>query len=371
MATYTLTQKLYALEEVVLALLTSLLKKKDLNECYYWLNEIYLSVSETELRKRIGQIYYDFYYTLNPTVESVLPSMDIKLLIAKLFHLDNSPLVFILCHAVPVKPTYVYITKNQPPAAWLVKDARLHNFMRAVTKTHYDGICYHAHKLLRNEGVTGEELVKALGFHFKKAFIEKVPSLMRDDFHYVMLAYAKLHAERRTPIAPLAACDAPAPVARDAPAPVARDAPYSIPPTIAGFKLQRWQVDYGATCGAIDRLKYDPTLIAFGLAMKESTDLTGLFRANANYIREHLNAEEAALFTGMPAAEVMQSLVEEHYADIVSEQRAKQHLWLQKYATTNLVERVPSFGAAWLRELYPTLDAKLMSLIKYKMFDTY
>jgi hypothetical protein len=371
MATYTLTQNLYALEEAVLALLTALLKKNDQKECHYWLNEISLSVSETELRKILGQIYYDFYYILNPTVVNELMSMDINRLIDKLFLLDNSPFVFILCQAKPVKPKFVYI--NKKPATWLVElnDERLHDFMRAVNKSHYDGICYHANKLLLKEGLSGEALVKALCSYFKKPFIEKVPTMMRDDFQYVMTVYAYLHCKTEY----ISLSSEMASLKLDtAFAPTAFGQKYIIPPTIAGFKLRRWQQVYGKTIvSPKERLLYDPILIAFGLSLKGSNSLTDMFSAVTNYIKIHLNAEELDLFTGMPADEEedMQTIADQNYADILKEQQTQQQLWLQQYPGAKLVERLPTFGTVWLSEVFPNLEAKMLDLIKYKMFEIY
>ena len=75
---YTLTHNLYGLDEVVLAWLTALLKKQDINECYYWLNELCISVSVSNIRKIIGHVYYDFYYALN---DDDLDSLDLQQLI--------------------------------------------------------------------------------------------------------------------------------------------------------------------------------------------------------------------------------------------------------------------------------------------------
>lgn len=381
MATYTLTQNLYALEEAVLALLTALLKKKDLKECHYWLNEISLSISETELRKTLGQIYYDFYYILNPTVVvNELMTMDIKRLIDKLFLLDNSPFVFILCQAKPVKPIFVYI--NKKPASWLVElnDERLHDFMRAVNKSHYDGICYHANKLLLKEGVSGEALVKALCSYFKKPFILKVQTMMRDDFQYVISVYAKFHGKTEdiSLSGQMASLKLDTSFVPTSFVPTSFGQKYLIPSTITGFKLRRWQQVYSKTnvganaVGLRDRLMHDPILIAFGLSLKGSNSLTDVFSAIVNYIRIHLNTEELDLFAGMPAAEEdMQTIVDDNYADILKEQEAQQHLWLQQYPGANLVKRLPTFGTVWLHEVFPNLEAKMFDLIKYKMFETY
>ena len=66
MTTYTLTRFLYIKDEVELSLVTALLKKKNLQECYYWAFELYYSGFDTELFQLLWKIYFDFYYEYNP-----------------------------------------------------------------------------------------------------------------------------------------------------------------------------------------------------------------------------------------------------------------------------------------------------------------
>ena len=61
-----LTRFLYIYDEVCISLLTSLLKKQSLDECYFWTSELYLSGLEKECWEFIWFVYYDFYYIDNP-----------------------------------------------------------------------------------------------------------------------------------------------------------------------------------------------------------------------------------------------------------------------------------------------------------------
>jgi len=55
------TRYLYNADEVVLTFIESLLKEKELNECYFWIYEYYKSGFEDETWSLLWKIYYDFY----------------------------------------------------------------------------------------------------------------------------------------------------------------------------------------------------------------------------------------------------------------------------------------------------------------------
>ena len=59
------TRYLYVKDEVKLALITSLLDKKE--KALFWAYELYYSGFELELFNHLWKIYFDFYYTLNPS----------------------------------------------------------------------------------------------------------------------------------------------------------------------------------------------------------------------------------------------------------------------------------------------------------------
>lgn len=63
----TFTRYLYLKDEVELSLMISLLNKKD--SAIYWAFELYYSGFEEELFQHLWKIYYDFYYSLNPSFQ--------------------------------------------------------------------------------------------------------------------------------------------------------------------------------------------------------------------------------------------------------------------------------------------------------------
>ena len=102
--TYTLTRFLYIKDEVEISLMTALLKKQNLQECYYWTFELYYS--EFDVFQLLWKIYFDFYYELNPCMEDYMLKkhvlweegkkiIHIASIVRNLFRLKSSPNAFI------------------------------------------------------------------------------------------------------------------------------------------------------------------------------------------------------------------------------------------------------------------------------------
>ena len=64
------TRYLYEKDEVKLSLLLCILNKKE--EAIFWAYELYYSGFKTELVNLFWTMYYDFYYTSNPSFEKYL-----------------------------------------------------------------------------------------------------------------------------------------------------------------------------------------------------------------------------------------------------------------------------------------------------------
>jgi len=373
----TLTQNLYLVDEVKLALSTALLKKADLNECHYWLNELSLSLDETEVRKYLQGVYYDFYYMLDSTLLFLSECLDdVKTLVERLFQLHATPVVFLLGQMKTERPKIIYINKKgSAVASWLaaIKDERLYPFMRAVNKSqnqyNFDGISYYANKLLMHIG--GEEIVEALCTYYKSPFIKKSDlNGIHDDLQYVLAIYAKLQllckgyktVERVRTVKNMRTVE-----------PVMN---YSIPLSIGAFKLERWQNKENALDACADvnalwkRLMHDPILIAFGLSLSLASSLTETLFAVANYIKAQLDEAEMENFIGVDEenTEMM-----DYYTNIVLEQKEKQRLWLEKLNkeySPNVVrvkEIMPSFACVWLNDVFPDIEPELLRLMQYKM----
>lgn len=70
MSKFEFTRFLYLKDEVILSFVISLLEKKNLHECYFWLSEIYYS--KYDIDNLLFKIYYDFYFVKNKLFKNYL-----------------------------------------------------------------------------------------------------------------------------------------------------------------------------------------------------------------------------------------------------------------------------------------------------------
>ena len=70
MSNYILTRFLYSEDEVIFSFITSLLKKDNISESYYWAYELYYS--GTDIFSLFWKIYFDFYREHNPKFEGYI-----------------------------------------------------------------------------------------------------------------------------------------------------------------------------------------------------------------------------------------------------------------------------------------------------------
>ena len=360
----TLTQNLYLMDEVKLAFLTALLKKQDLNECHYWLNEMHLSLEEREVRNYLEQIYYDFYYAMDTYY--FVYSESVKALVERLFHLNASPLVFLLGQLKTERPKIISI-KKKDSSSELSK--YVYPFIQAVSKNQYQTISSYANKLLVSKQATRDELVKALYSYYKNEHDKILHVGINDDFRYVMAVYARFHLSCQNTFETVESIN--------------KKTEYTIPLSISSFKLQRWSL-----IAAMDReeetlfkkLTNDPLLIAFGLSLHSVNSVTDILFATVKYIKTYLNPEDLDNFIDGGDSSMMlgdAGLGE----NIIIEQKMKQRLWLEdlmKEYSPRVVKikdimMLPTFAAGWLKEVFPNIVdmADLLLLVEYKMLELF
>ena len=155
--TLELTKHLYNKDEVIYSLITSLLTKRDLNECYYWIFELYYS--EIDIFTIIWKIYLDFYFTLNPVLERHIRkkhslwiqspnNKHIAFIIKNLFNSKICYNVFILTQYATIceYPTHIY--KGRKPK-WCTKyPIEFHNWLRSIDKNLFENIVYYTKHIL-------------------------------------------------------------------------------------------------------------------------------------------------------------------------------------------------------------------------------
>ena len=180
-----LTRFLFIKDEVVLSLITALLKKQDLSECYYWIFELYYS--GFEVFQLMWKIYFDFYYELSPKMEDYIlkkqslfdnnnnnnnnndnndnKMIHIAAIIRNLFRLTPTSNVFMLRHymEIDICPTIIYKnSSNNTNYKWLCGyPVKYHKLLMSVYNGHVENICYYI-KLLLESGEDNVENIRRI-----------------------------------------------------------------------------------------------------------------------------------------------------------------------------------------------------------------
>ncbi len=144
MAKLILTRFLYIFDEVCISFLTSLLKKQTLDECYFWMSELYLSGFHAQSWDLIWFIYYDFYYIHSPFFEEYLSKKhstnDLKSIISvvkNMFKMKSSSQVFITRQYNNQVKEITRIFRGKKPN-WLLKyPSKYHALFRFIDKQLY------------------------------------------------------------------------------------------------------------------------------------------------------------------------------------------------------------------------------------------
>ena len=155
-----LTKHLYNCDEVIYSLITSLINKRELKECYFWTFELYYS--EIDVFPILWKIYLDFYFKLNPVLERHFRkhhaickkernNKSIAFIIKNLFQSKSCYDVFILVQysTIAEHPTMIY--KGRKPKWCLQYPSEYQNWLRSIDKNHYENMVYYTKKLLNTK----------------------------------------------------------------------------------------------------------------------------------------------------------------------------------------------------------------------------
>ena len=195
-----LTQYLYNEEEVKLSFMYSILTKQDISEVYYWLFEIYYSNeddradnpdqsesndgsrSERSVFYLIWQVYYDYYYSLNPNFESYIRKKQSLWESNKSENVKNNkedrpieeePIFYIIknmhmlkhnCDLFMIRQIYSYTDLCQTQMIKLKRKGRPPSYLKNVDKEYHDlfywilnkkwvNICYYLKRLMNCENI--------------------------------------------------------------------------------------------------------------------------------------------------------------------------------------------------------------------------
>lgn len=137
-----LTRYLYIFDEVAISFIESILKKNSLNECYFWISELYLSGFHKQTWELLWFVYFDFYFINNPYFTLFLEKKNkdhsfnsILTVVKNLFKLTSSSQIFITRQYNSQIKNIDFIFRGKKPN-WLKNDhpSKYHGFIRFLDK---------------------------------------------------------------------------------------------------------------------------------------------------------------------------------------------------------------------------------------------
>tara|TARA_B100000902_G_scaffold326696_1_gene321929 strand:+ start:427 stop:1608 length:1182 start_codon:yes stop_codon:yes gene_type:complete len=171
---YRLTRYLYARDEVEASLLSALLTRADIHECYFWAYELHYS--GFELFAVLWRIFYDVYFEYNPCLEIYIRKKHLlwerekksevfAFVIKNMFLATPSSNVFVLRqyalsvgadgHGADGHGADGY--RGRPPKWCEQHDKKYQTWLRAISKKDYQKIAYHTYTLASDDDENVEE----------------------------------------------------------------------------------------------------------------------------------------------------------------------------------------------------------------------
>jgi hypothetical protein len=144
MSKFVLTRYLYIFDEVAISFITCLLKKKSLQECYYWLSELYYSGYIEQTWNLLWFVYYDFYYLGNQMFQIFINKKyviyDLKsmmTIVKNLFRMEATSNIFITRQYHLHIKEIGHIFRGKKPA-WIIDyPLRYQPLFRYINKKNY------------------------------------------------------------------------------------------------------------------------------------------------------------------------------------------------------------------------------------------
>ena len=206
-----LTRYLYAKDEVEASLITSLLEKEDVCECYFWTYELFYS--GFDIKDILWRIYYDFYFECNPQLEPYIykkfsvweerkEDSIFAFIVRNLFRSKVSSKVFVLRQMMTSGQTNSCLPplisadigrpyKGRKPLWCKNHDSSYHHWLIAISKVDYINIAYHTYVMVetKNLDTLFDELAKYFAnfYDVKKDVREYWQTRdYKDDVHYLL-----------------------------------------------------------------------------------------------------------------------------------------------------------------------------------------
>ena len=162
---YKLTRFLYPVDEVQYSLITSLVKKENIDACYYWAFELYYSGLENHLFDLFFKIHYDFYAERNPKLEHYIVNKrkkwmedkDIRhvaFIVKNLFIATPTPTVFLMRQYINSSghPSHVYNAASGSSVSHINFTAEYKNLCMAISYGRLANIAHDINRLVKRDG---------------------------------------------------------------------------------------------------------------------------------------------------------------------------------------------------------------------------
>ena len=139
-----LTRYLYLFDEVGITFLTCMLKSQSLEECNFWISELYLSGFIEQSWELLWFVYYDFYYIRNPQFQSFLHKKSVEgdlksvlTVVKNLFKMKSSSEVFMTRQYNNCVKDITHIFKGKKPNWLMTLPVQYHGLFRFIDKKLY------------------------------------------------------------------------------------------------------------------------------------------------------------------------------------------------------------------------------------------
>ena len=136
-----LTRYLYLFDEVGITFLTCMLKSQSLEECNFWISELYLSGFIEQSWELLWFVYYDFYYIRNPQFQSFLHKKSVEgdmksvlTVVKNLFKMKSSSEVFMTRQYNNCVKDITHIFKGKKPNWLMTLPVQYHGLFRFIDK---------------------------------------------------------------------------------------------------------------------------------------------------------------------------------------------------------------------------------------------
>ena len=139
---YILTKYLYAEDEVKASLTNAILTSNNLDECYFWANE--LNHSKTNVSEFLWKLYYDFYFEFNPKFEIYMrKGKHYNTVIRNLFRFQPSDKVFLIRQHFLTYPKHLKLYRGRPPKWCYQYEKKYHQCLIAADKLDYKTLAWY------------------------------------------------------------------------------------------------------------------------------------------------------------------------------------------------------------------------------------